>query len=200
MWLWTLTLPMTLSLDFISVCQKYFRYYFSAWKKNILHMLCGSYAVKIPKTRAHLYCIFNTMVADDLAIQNARTSAVMILTQIYPGLFLVSAIEGLRPCHTFPGRLHRLFVCMDFPARRKSSAGKPIFWKFCVYFRGRMQGTCGSVVSVLLGMRATLRDGAWKLCIRYRQHTCTARYRHVNSVVNARELHARCKGTWTYKN
>ena len=68
----------------------------------------------------------------------------------------------LRPCHTFPGRLHGLFVCMDFPARRKSSAGKPIFCKF--YFPSRMQGTCVSVASVLRSMRATpglLRASCW---------------------------------------
>ena len=89
---------------------------------------------------------------------------------------------------------------MDFPARRKSSAGKLIFCKFCVYFPSRMRGTCVSVSSVLRGMRATPGDGVWKLRVRYRQHTCTAKYGHVNSVVNVRELRARCEGTWTYKN
>ena len=96
--------------------------------------------------------------------------------------------------------LHGLFACMDFPTHRKSSVGKPIFWKFCAYFPSRIRGTCVSVVGVLRGMRATPGDGEWKLCVRFEQHTCTARYGRVISVVNARELRARCEGTWTYKN
>ena len=96
--------------------------------------------------------------------------------------------------------LHGLFACMDFPARRKSFMGKPMFCKFCMYFPCRMQGTCGSVAGVLYGMHATPGDGAWKLRTWYGQHTCTARYGHLNSVVNARELRARCEGMWTYKN
>ena len=90
------------------------------------------------------------------------------------------------------------FACMDFPAHRKRSAGKSIFCKFCLYFPSRMRGTCVFVVNVIRGMRATPGDGPWKLRIRYGQHTCTARYGRVNSVVNARELRARCDGTWTY--
>ena len=43
------------------------------------------------------------------------------------------------------------------------------------------------------------RDGAWKLRIKYGQHTCTAKYGRVNRVVNTRELCATCEGSWTYK-
>ena len=89
---------------------------------------------------------------------------------------------------------------MDFPARRKASAGKPIFFKFYVYFPTRMRDTCVSVASVLPGMWATPRDGAWKLRIRYRQHTITARYGRVENVVNAFELRTKCEGAWTYRN
>ena len=105
----------------------------------------------------------------------------------------------LRTCHTFPGRPHGLFVFIDFPARRKVSAGKPIISKFCVYFPSRMRGTCVSVASVLRGVRVTTENGAWKLRIRYGQHTCTARYGRANKVVKARQLRARCEGTWTYE-
>ena len=98
------------------------------------------------------------------------------------------------------GQATRDFCCMYFPTRRKSSAGNPVFCKFCVYFPSRMRGTCVSVASVLLGMRATPGYGAWKLYIRSGQHTCTARYGRMNSVVNARELRARCEGTRTYRN
>ena len=63
-----------------------------------------------------------------------------------------------------------------------------------------MRGICVSVASILCGLCATAGDGAWKLRITYVQHTCTARNGHMNSVVNARELRARCDGTWTYKN
>ena len=63
-----------------------------------------------------------------------------------------------------------------------------------------MRGIRASVASVLRGMRATHGVGARKLRIRYGQHTCTPRYGRVNSVVNDRELRARCEATWTYKN
>ena len=89
---------------------------------------------------------------------------------------------------------------MDFPARRKSSADNPIFCNFCVCFPSEMRGTCVSVASVLRGKRAIPGDGAWNLRIRYGQHTCTARYGRVNSVLNARELRKRCEGTWTCEN
>ena len=98
------------------------------------------------------------------------------------------------------GKATRVFVCMDFPARRKSSAGKLIFCKFCVYFPSGILSTCVSVASVLRGMRATPGDGVWKLPVRYGQHTCTARYGRVNSVLNVIELRARCERTWTYEN
>ena len=89
---------------------------------------------------------------------------------------------------------------MDFPAHRKSSVSKLIFCKFCVYFSSRMRGIWVYVASVLRDMRATPGDGAWMLRVIYGQHTCIARYGRVNSVVNLRELRARCEGTWTYKN
>ena len=60
-----------------------------------------------------------------------------------------------------PFRLHGLFACMDFPSRRKNSAGKPILCKFCVYLPSRMRGTCVSVSSVLPSMHATPGDDAW---------------------------------------
>ena len=63
-----------------------------------------------------------------------------------------------------------------------------------------MRDSCTSVVSVLRGMPATPAHGTRKLRIRYGQHTCTARYGRGNSVINARELCARCNGTCIYKN
>ena len=71
---------------------------------------------------------------------------------------------------------------MDFQARRKSSAGKPIFGTFYVYFPSRMRGACVSVESVLRALRATPGDGAWKLLIRY-----------VHCVVRACEQRGKCE-------
>ena len=75
-----------------------------------------------------------------------------------------------------------------------------VLCKFFVYLPSRMRDSCTSVASVLRGMPATPAHGTRKLRIRCGQHTCTARYGRVNSVVNARELCARCEETWIYKN
>ena len=112
-------------------------------------------------------------------------------------LFIIKHL--LRPCQTFPGRLHRLFACMDFPACRKSSVGKPIFYVFCVYFPCWIRGTW-LFVSALYVRRARPEDGTWELRFRYRQHMCIARYQHVNRVWYVREVHARCEGTCPYRN
>ena len=104
-----------------------------------------------------------------------------------------------RLCHTFPGRLRGFLRAWIFQHAEKF-CGQTNILKSYVYFPSRMRGTRVSVASVLRGMRGTPGDGVWKLRVRYGQHTCTARYGRVNSVVNVRELRARCEGTWTYKN
>ena len=103
------------------------------------------------------------------------------------------------PCHTFPDKLHGHFACIDFPESGKISTANRTL-QVCVYLPTRMRDSCTTVASVLRGMPATPAHGTWKLRIRYGQHTCTTWYGRVNSVVNGRELCARCGGTWIYKN
>ena len=46
------------------------------------------------------------------------------------------------------GQATPAFCVHGFSSTQKNSAGKPIFYKFCVYFPSRMRGTCVSVASV----------------------------------------------------
>ena len=89
---------------------------------------------------------------------------------------------------------------MDFQHAENVLRANRYFASFaCTSRVGYQVPACLLIASVLRGLRATRGDGAWKLRIRYRQHTCTARHGRVNSVVNARKLYARCEGTWIYK-
>ena len=92
------------------------------------------------------------------------------------------------------------FCVHKFSSKQENFCGQTVLCKFCVYLSSQMRDSCTSVATVLRDMRATPAYGTWKLRIRYGQHTCTARYGRVNSVVNARELCARCEGAWIHKN
>ena len=61
--------------------------------------------------------------------------------------------------HSELSRLHGLFACMDFPARRTSALwANRYFVSFaCI---SRVRGTCESVASVLRGLRVTSGYGA----------------------------------------
>ena len=83
--------------------------------------------------------------------------------------------------------------CVNRFSSKQENFCETVLCKFCVYLLSQMRDSCTSVASVLRGMPATPAHGTWNLRIRYGQHTCTARYGRVNSVVNAREL-------WIYKN
>ena len=145
---------------------------------HITDHICAKYR---PCRHTECYCV-TVQAASGRLVGELRRSIAHISVNIQCGAVItrsksssVVTMDTLRArpkrhCHSFPGRLHWLFACINSTARRKSSAGKPIFCKFCVYFPSRMQGTCVSVASVLRGMRATPGDGAWKLRIRCGQH------------------------------
>ena len=82
------------------------------------------------------------------------------------------------------------FCVHKFSSKQENFCGKPYFASFA----------CTSRVECEIPARLLRVFYVRKLRIRCGQHTCTARYGHVNSVVNARELCARCEETWMYKN
>ena len=78
----------------------------------------GIYNLSLWKTRTHLFCITKNMVVNDLAMQGARSLAVLVLTEIFPeySIFSLWRVNMLRLKHK--GQfVDDIFKCISYFAK-----------------------------------------------------------------------------------